>query len=417
MVLKRLVFICTVVILAASCSKKTTYNRIADVEQVKAIAGRSAEKEDRCNCLENEHYLPREELAVLQDIKYVNSLYVFPNSSDLKNNWRGKESVKYAQEITKQANHKLTLQRKMALPIDNETPVYPIPWRYRLLEDNDQASGYAVYDVIDDDLYFFVSKGKYRNNSDKQIINKYGHPDAPALNVFAMPHHPDSVASPGYKALAVGIALGNSVKIGGVRQHEIRDAWKMATLFNHEVGHIMGLRHSWYKNDGCDDTPAHPNCYSSKPSGDCAGVISNNMMDYNKSQTALTPCQISIATKYLHNPKSKARALLLKDWCTYDKSKSLIVADSLHLDRFADLKGDIVVKSGAHLKISCTVHMPKGAKIIVHPTATIVLNGCTIKNDCGETWGGIELITEGKQTPIVEQLGEVVLEDVAGAKY
>ena len=404
-------------VFATSCSKKTIYNKVANVEEVKQNASRSVDKKEVCYCLENEHYLPREELAVLQDMKYVNSLFIFPNSSDLKNNWHGQESVKYAQEIIKQANHKLTLQRQMALPVGNNTPVYTIPWRYKLLEDKSQKSGYAVFDVVDDDLYYYISKGKYRNNSDMEIINKYGRPDVQALNVFAMPHHLDSVASPSYKPSSVGIALGNTIKIGGVRQHEIKNAWKMATLFNHEVGHVLGLRHSWYKNDGCDDTPPHPNCYSSKPDGDCAGVVSNNMMDYNKSQTALTPCQVSIATRYLHHPTSKARGLLLKDWCTYDTSKSLIVTDSVHINRYVDLKGDIVVKAGGHLKISCTVNMPAGSEIIVHPTGTLVLNGCTIRNDCGDTWSGIKLITKGKQTAALEQLGEIVLDDVAGAKY
>jgi len=56
------------------------------------------------------------------------------------------------------------------------------------------------------------------------------------------------------------------------------------------------------------------------------------------------------------------------------------------------------------------VHMPKGGKIIVNPGATLILNGCKIHNDCGETWGGIEVLSKGKKTGKIEYLGKVIIE-------
>jgi len=136
------------------------------------------------------------------------------------------------------------------------------------------------------------------------------------------------------------------------------------------------------------------------------------MMDYNNSQIALTPCQISIATKYLHNDRSKVRPLLVKDWCAYDSSKTLVVSDSLHIDRHLDLKGDLLIKAGAWVRISCRLHMPKGAKITVEPSGTLELNGCRIHNDCGEAWQGIVLLSNAAETASLIETGTVMLENI-----
>ncbi|OJX88816.1 MAG: hypothetical protein BGP01_05625 [Paludibacter sp. 47-17] len=64
----------------------------------------------------------------------------------------------------------------------------------------------------------------------------------------------------------------------------------------HEMGHIMGLEHSWIANDGCDDTPPNPNCWDQH---NCDSVHSNNTMDYNNCQCAFTQCQINKMHYYL----------------------------------------------------------------------------------------------------------------------
>ena len=60
----------------------------------------------------------------------------------------------------------------------------------------------------------------------------------------------------------------------------------------HELGHSLGLLHTWNQDDGCDDTPRNAGCW-----GD---TCSNNMMDYNASQSALTACQLGIIHYYLY---------------------------------------------------------------------------------------------------------------------
>lgn len=93
-----------------------------------------------------------------------------------------------------------------------------------------------------------------------------------------------------------------------------------AALIIHETGHNLSLRHTWGGDDDCDDTPlgylydklVNGNCFYNQRancwaygsnSQICPGSlygydcdtwykISNNIMDYNQYQSALTSCQI-----------------------------------------------------------------------------------------------------------------------------
>ena len=52
---------------------------------------------------------------------------------------------------------------------------------------------------------------------------------------------------------------------------------------------------------------------------------------------------------------------------------------------------NIEVNAGATLTIRCNVHMPEGAKIIVHDGAALILDGATLDGSCDGMWGGIEV--------------------------
>jgi len=198
------------IIALTACSKKGTFQHISNTEQITLRSDKTAEKREKCDCLSTEHYEVKEEFAVLQDLKYVNTLYIFTNSSDLKNNWVGEDMIYYAEALNRIGNRRLSENAKMKLPEGNNTPKEQIPWRYRMLEDENEDSGLAIYQVIDDELYYYVTRGKNRNNYDKKIIEKYGRDRDKALNIFAMSHHPDSIASPTYKPSRVGISLGTA---------------------------------------------------------------------------------------------------------------------------------------------------------------------------------------------------------------
>ena len=300
----------------------------------------------------------------------------------------------------------------MNLPEGNDTPVYDAGYRIRLAEDSNTPSGLAVYEDIDDKNWFYIKKGKGKNNYSKTIIKKFAIQEDSLLNFFAMAYPPDSLKVKGFSSGRAGIALGTSLKVAGVRKYPLKEVWKFASVSNHEIGHIFGLRHSWYKNDGCDDTPPHPNCWSRTEEGKCSGVISNNMMDYNNIQRALTPCQIGMVMKTMHKENSRVRGLVKKDWCAYNPKKSLIVRDDLELNRAVDMKGDIIVEENVTLRLSCRTHMPAGAKIIVKAGAKLILNGAKIHNDCGQSWAGFEIQTKGTKTGVIEYLGDVKIENL-----
>ena len=80
-----------------------------------------------------------------------------------------------------------------------------------------------------------------------------------------------------------------------------------AGTLNHEIGHMLGLNHTWNQDDDCDDTPKGfktetgewGQCWAYKdiPNTPCSQWknISNNVMDYNEHfPRAYTPCQINI---------------------------------------------------------------------------------------------------------------------------
>jgi len=397
--------------MAISCSKKLKILHCTSADEIYTAAASKAERKIKCDCLDPNNYAPDYRFPQFEDVKYVRVNFHYPNSSDLDKNFTGEEAVQYSKGLLENGNRKLKNNKKMNLPEGNDLPVYDARYQYVLQKDPRTKSGYAVYEDIDDENWYFIKKGRNKNNYSRTIIKKFAKNEETVLNIFAMAYPPDSIGKPGFSSGRAGIAMGNSLKIAGIRKYDASGSWRFAALMNHEIGHVFGLRHSWYKNDGCDDTPPNGNCWNStKKEGPCHGVTSNNMMDYNIHQMAITPCQIGVVKKSMHREKSKARKLLIKDWCDYNPEKSLTITEDIELDRAIDMKGDIIIEKGSSLRLSCRVHMPKGGKIIVQPGATLILNGCKLHNDCGETWGGIEVLSKGDETGKIEYLGKVIIE-------
>ena len=180
----------------------------------------------------------------------------------------------------------------------------------------------------------------------------------------------------------------------------------------HELGHCMDLMHCYQSSccpEVCNVTStdylwdvfgASPptNCWTQggwgcDPTG--PGGCTNNMMDGTGGPFAVdyyfSPLQIA----KMH------RACYIKSVRKYVKDcpvSTLAFSVSLNELWNFDIRmyQNIEVNSGATLTMQCKVHMPPGAKIIVHSGGTLILDGAIIDGSChSDLWDGIVIESGG----------------------
>jgi len=259
-----------------------------------------------------------------------------------------------------------------------------------------QAGSNGIYFHYDDELCYYVHKGRNRNLFDRRVIEKYSVGKDSILNIFIMPHHPDSVASPTYSASGVGVALGNAIKIAGIYENKA-PSWSYRGVLNHEVGHVFGLVHAWVSNDGCADTPPHPaKCWNRTENSPCDTMATNNVMDYNALQNAWTPCQIGKVHRSMATPGSRPRKIIIPYWCTLNESKNISIRDTFLWEGAKDLEGHLIIEPGGVLQINCRVSMPPGGQLIIQAGGELRLgNNAVLHNDCDQEWDGIIIQERG----------------------
>ena len=365
---------------------------------------------EKCNCNQVIDYAPDPRYPSHSTIKYLRMNFHIMNSEDGKQNMTEKRGNWYINELMKQCNTRLGDNVKMNLPVGNNTPALPINIRYVLTGKTGAANDDGIYYHYDDEFYFFVASGKNKNNYSKAVVDKYQINKEFVLNAFIQVTHPDSMRSKTYKVHDAGIGMGNSLKIAGFHERK-REPHEVKGIFNHEVGHCLGLRHTWAGNDGCDDTPNHPNCWNNRAGGDCRKGASNNMMDYNNSQKAVTPCQIGRMHRNFATVGSKQRKMLVPNWCKLNPEQHIYIRDRVHWKGAKDLEGHLTIRPGGELKISCRTSIPKNGKITVEPGGKLILDDCRLHNACGDKWKGIEILKKGKSEGEVLTIGEPKIED------
>ncbi|MBK8734719.1 MAG: hypothetical protein IPL98_02090 [Saprospiraceae bacterium] len=115
--------------------------------------------------------------------------------------------------------------------------------------------------------------------------------------------------------IACGLNMCNELSLNGAYDNAANGGkfgwWSFAGTLNHEFGHICGLCHAFYCDNECKDIDldAAKECHTAPCFNDCGGPNSGvckcwdtgtkNMMGYNASGTALTPCQWKIMMRNL----------------------------------------------------------------------------------------------------------------------
>lgn len=339
---------------------------------------------------------------ILERVLRVN--YHFMNARDSSRNYHAEVGTPYVYQLTREINRKLQANVPMSLPAAAGTPVWPVRLSLQIAPMGDSGWDDGVYYHYDDELYAYVHKGRHRNNSDRRVLDRYAIQPDSVINIFILPHHPDSVGSATYPSGGVGIALGMAMKLSGIYERGLPPA-EFTGLLAHEIGHILGLSHTWQFNDGCEDTPHHSNCFNigAPP---CDSLLSNNVMDYNTWQQAWTPCQLGRAHRQLSRLDGTARRYLVRDWCRPAPGGDVQVVGEEVWDAEMDLTGNLDILPGGRLVVRCRLSMPEGTRITVHPGAVLILDGAWLHNDCGLAWEGIRIRSKGRHRGKVQVQGD-----------
>jgi hypothetical protein len=95
------------------------------------------------------------------------------------------------------------------------------------------------------------------------------------------------------KGIASDVGDKSWISLAGVYANYLsNNSWDPASMTSHELGHSLGLYHTWNLGDYCNDTPYHDNCWNVNEPVGCT-PLSNNLMDYNAAKNALTICQVN----------------------------------------------------------------------------------------------------------------------------
>ncbi len=404
--------------ISSSCSSSLQKDYVAQVSPIvpSDLPAEYAANRGKSPCRDRMNYVPDLEFLDHTPEKKVKVSVHYMLSEKVKNNFNETDGYQFANQIIYHCNKYLKDNLKMSLPVGNKTPQLPLRYSYLLDVDKSTRSGHAVYFHRDDELYHFNgTKSKDKNYGSREVYKKYGKNKGKVLNIFMMEPHLDSLDSPTFQITGRGVAFGDWVKMTAVYQNtrdtvvspsgfnHVYGRYAQQRTLNHEIGHCLGLGHSWRKNDGCDDTPAHANCWGLTGKPPCNGkAISNNMMDYIPVAQSVTPCQIGTTHMTMSNKTRKVRGCLKKTWCTFNKEKTIEIKQDHEWNGAKDIEGHLVVMDGATLTLRCRLSLPRKAKIIVYPKGKLILDGATLENDCGQEWEGIEVWSYN------EDKGEVV---------
>jgi len=108
----------------SQCNEKLTESNL-ELENIEEWTS-DATVQSKANCIENLSYVPDTTNSHVDNLRYIRMNIHFMNSSDWKSNYNGEAGRKYANDLLYYANRKLVYNKKMKLPVGNDSPACPI---------------------------------------------------------------------------------------------------------------------------------------------------------------------------------------------------------------------------------------------------------------------------------------------------
>jgi len=172
--------------------------------------------------------------------------------------------------------------------------------------------------------------------------------------------------------------------LGGEWWLETSEIPHNAGAFLHEYGHYFNLQH--------------------------VGCTQNIMKQASNIDRSFTGCQVREMYQTLMT-KNLRKYVICEDKLDFNLNVNTDETWSINTRIF----GDIVVKNGATLTITCQVHMSPKGKILVERGGKLVVDGGLLTGDCTDNWKGI--VVEGDVPGHQAQSGKVVLKNGAIIEY
>lgn len=194
------------------------------------------------------------------------------------------------------------------------------------------------------------------------------------------------------RGLACGIDSDcNEVRQWGWQSSEIFDGpygyWNYAGLLNHEVFHVLGLRHAWTSFAECSAVDIDNSLEWN--GGDRWNSGSTNTMNYVSCQCAISPCQWS----HIYSNCYDNHFSFTEIDCEQDPIDIVVNQDQTWDERVIII-GDVIIEEGVTLEITCDVELNSNSRVIVKPNAKLIVSGgkLTSLEQCNvETWQGIKV--------------------------